>query len=98
MLVAWEEKRISTFWDNQGLGEGTYDVEITLFYEGQTTKLDGKIEIIVPEEDKSFFEKYLNFTSFGKYLTTTNLLIALVLLLIIINIYILSRKRKSSKK
>ena len=84
-LEPWEKKIISTFWDPEGLGEGTYNVEITLFYEGQTTKITEKIEIIVLKEKISFFKKYF---------TTTNLLIAAVLLLILINIIILVRKRK----
>ena len=84
-LEPWEKKMISTFWDTQGLGEGTYDLDITLFYEGQTTKITEKIEIIVPKEEISIFEKYF---------TMANLLIVVVLLLIIINIIILVKKRK----
>ena len=84
-LEPWEKKMISTLWDIQGLGEGTYDLDITLFYEGQTTKITEKIEIIVPKEEISIFKKYF---------TMTNLLIVAVLLLIIINIIILVKKRK----
>jgi hypothetical protein len=66
----------------QGLDEGTYDVEITLFYQGQTTKLENVIGIVTKKEGLAGF------------LTVTNLLIAAVLLLIIINIIILVRKSK----
>ncbi|MAH01899.1 hypothetical protein CMO87_01550 [Candidatus Woesearchaeota archaeon] len=83
-LEPWEKKIVSTFWDTEGLGEGTYDVEIILFYEGQTTKLNDVIEIITEKEEISIL----------KYLTTTNLLIAAVLLLITINIIIIAKKRK----
>ena len=62
-LEPWDQKILSTFWDTQGLGEGTYDAEITLFYEGQKTKLDGKIEIIIPKEETQFFKKYITTTS-----------------------------------
>ena len=84
-LKPWEKKIISNFWDSKGLGKGTYDVEITLFYEGSTTKLNGKIDIIVLKEEASFFKKYF---------TTTNLLVIVVILLIIINIIILAKKRQ----
>ncbi len=83
-LEPWEKKKISTFWDNDGAGEGTYDVEINLFYEGKITKVTGKIEIITPKEE----------TSFKKYLAPINLLIVIVALLIIINIIVLFKKRK----
>tara|TARA_Y100000310_G_scaffold241784_1_gene245871 strand:+ start:32405 stop:33556 length:1152 start_codon:yes stop_codon:yes gene_type:complete len=85
-LEKWEKRKISTFWDTQGLGEGTYDVEIILFYEGQRTKLVEKIEIIAPKKEESMLE----------YLTMTNLLIVAVLLLIIINIIILVKKPRKS--
>lgn len=88
-LEPWETKMISTFWDNKGLGEGTYDMEITLFYEGKTTQLGDVIEIIAPKEGIAIFKNYL---------TMTNLLIAAVLLLIIINIIILIKKPKASGK
>jgi hypothetical protein len=81
-LEPWEKDTISTFWDMQGLDEGTYDVEITLFYQGQTTKLENVIGIVTKKEGLAGF------------LTVTNLLIAAVLLLIIINIIILVRKSK----
>jgi hypothetical protein len=81
-LEPWEKKTISTFWDMQGLDEGTYDVEINLFYQGQTTELKDAIEIVTKKEELAGF------------LTVTNLLIAAVLLLIIINIIILVRKSK----
>ncbi len=83
-LQPWEKKKISTFWDNEGLGEGAYDIELNLFYEEKITKITGKIEIIVPKEE----------ISFKKYLTATNLLIAVVVLLIIINIIVLFKKSK----
>ncbi len=84
-LGPWEKKKISTLWDNEGLGEGAYDVEINLLYEGKTTKVAGKIEIIEPKEE-IWFKKYFNIT---------NLLItAVVLLLIITNIIVLFKKRK----
>ena len=86
-LEKWEKKIISTFWDPEGLGEGTYDAEITLFYEGRVTKLNGEIEIIVPKEEISLFDKYL---------TTTNLLIVLVVLLVIINMIALVKKSKKA--
>ena len=84
-LEPWEKKTISAFWDPQGLGEGSYDVEITLFYEGEKTKLSGEIDIIVQKEEFSFFKKYV---------TVINLLIVLVVLLVIINIIILMKKSK----
>lgn len=83
-LEPWEKKKISTLWDNEGLGEGTYDVEVNLLYEGKTAKIAGKIEIIEPKEEMSF----------KQYLTATNLLIAVVALLIIINMVVLFKKRK----
>jgi len=83
-LQPWEKKKISTFWDNEGLGEGTYDMEISLFYEGKTNKVSGKIEIIMPKEK----------ISYKKYLTTTNILVIVVILLVIINIIVLISRRK----
>jgi hypothetical protein len=84
-LEPWSKKVISTFWDTQGLGEGAYDVEIVLFYEGRITKLNGKIDIIVPRVKTSFFKKYF---------TTTNLLVAVIVLLIIMNLIVLMKKHK----
>ena len=81
-LEPWEKDTISTFWDMQGLDEGTYDVEINLFYQGQTTELKDAIEIVTKKEELAGF------------LTMTHLLIAAVLLLIIINIIILVKKSK----
>ncbi len=83
-LEPWERKKISTFWDNEWLDEGTYDAEINLFYEGKITKVIGKIGIIMPKEK----------ISFKKYLTTTSVLILVVIALIIINIAVLISKRK----
>ncbi len=83
-LEPWEKKKISTFWDNEGIGEGAYDIDIDLIYEGKTTKISGKIEIILPKEE----------ISFKKYFTAINLLIIVVALLIIINIIVLFKKRK----
>ncbi|HJO02224.1 MAG TPA: hypothetical protein QF458_04860 [Candidatus Woesearchaeota archaeon] len=85
-LEPWEKKTISTFWDMQGLDEGTYDVEINLFYQGQTTELKDAIEIVTKKEELAGF------------LTMTHLLIAAVLLLIIINIIILVKKSKKWKQ
>ena len=84
-LKPWERKITNTFWDTHGLGEGTYDAKITLFYEDKQTRVDGKIDIILPEEETSFLKKYFN---------STNLLVVAVILLIIINIIVLIKKRK----
>ena len=83
-LEPWESEVISTFWDAAGLAEGVYDVTIMLVYEDKKTEVSGKIEIREEKERKPI----------SAYLTGTNLLIALVLLLAIINIVLLIGKKK----
>ena len=89
--MPWEKKKVSTLWDNEGLGEGIYDVEIIVLYEEKTTKISGKIEIMREPEPKEEI-------SLKKYLTVTNMLIAAAAVLIVINIIILLKRRKREEK
>ena len=83
-IEPWQKSKLSTFWDTTELAEGNYNVKITVYYAGTSSTLDSEIIILKPKE--SFISKYVN---------TTTILIALVMLLIIFNIIILwKRKRK----
>lgn len=84
-LEPWERKEVSTFWETHGMGEGAYDAEITLFYQGSQSKSNGKVYLRIPKEKMNFVDKYV---------TTTNLLIFAVVLLILINLIVLLKKRR----
>lgn len=91
-LKPWEKKLISTFWETQGLGEGIYDAEITLFYDGKTTKIKDIIEIAIEEE------KIAGKTSLVGYIAETNLSIVGVLILIAAIVIIIERRIIRRKK
>jgi hypothetical protein len=84
-LNPWEKIKISTFWDNSGLGAGTYDSKIILTYNDKSDTHNSKIEIVSPEVKLNFFNKYLNLT---------NALVLVAALLIVINLLIVIMRRK----
>ena len=91
-LKRWEKKLISTFWETQGLGEGTYDAEITLFYEEKKTKIRDVIEITIKEE------KITGKASLVDYIAGMNLSIVAIILLIVVSVIIIERKFIRRKK
>lgn len=84
-LEAWERKVISTFWDNSGIQEGIYDLDITLFYNGKAKTTLGKVEII--SDEKGSFS-----------INTTVILVLIVVILIMINILVLYKKKDKKRR
>ena len=82
-LEPWQVTKLSTFLDTTGLGEGIYNIKITIYYAGTSSTLDGEVYILKPEE--SFISKYINITT---------ILIVFVVLLIIFNAVILLKRKK----
>lgn len=88
-IEPWERLEISTFWDNKGLGVGTYPIKMTLYYQGARTEEEGEIQIISATDDGKFsFDGIFNFTT---------LLVVFIVILVLVNVFILLRRKKKEK-
>jgi hypothetical protein len=84
-LLPWERKSISSFLDLRGVNEGEYNVEISLLYGGKTEIISGHVDIIPVNRDLSL----------SRFFNSTNILIGVTILLVILNIILLKRNSKS---
>ena len=89
-VLPWGREELTGFWDATDVGEGTYDIEFTINYEGTSDRYEGKI-VVEKEKITVPFYKKIN-------LTTTLIIIGLALLLINIIILLKKKKPKKSKK
>lgn len=92
-MLPWEKKIITTYWDTNNIEIGSYDAEITIYYEGKTTIERGKIEVVKKKE--ALVEKPGAITI---SLSTTTILILIIILLIIIDIIWITKKRGNKRK
>ncbi len=92
-LGPWEKKTITTYWDTKNVEIGSYDAEITIYYESKTTVETGKVSVVKKKE--VLVEKPGAITI---SLSTTTILILIIILLIIIDIIWITKKGRSKRK
>jgi len=90
-LPPWEKKTITAYWDTNNIEIGSYDAEMTIYYESKTTVEIGKVEVV--EKKEALVEKPGVIS-----LSTTTILILIIILLIIIDIIWITKKGRSERK
>jgi len=90
-LAPWDRGVIIAYWDTNNVEAGSYDAEITVYYEGKTTVETGKVSVV---EKKEALVERPGLIS----LSTTTILILIIILLIIIDIIWITKKGRNKGK
>jgi hypothetical protein len=83
--------QVETYWETEGLATGTYDVDITLYYQGLTTTKKAKINIIegtAPEIERS--------QGLSSKVIVYSIIIAVVIIILIASYFIFRKGNKGS--
>jgi hypothetical protein len=85
-MDSFAKSTLTTFWETSGTNIGSHSMLITLHYAGRNTTEDGNIDVVLKEVEKP------------SPLNATNVLLAVVVFLIVVNVVWFMRRRKKDRE
>ena len=82
-LAPWEEKRLETYFDAIEFENGTYNINIKLFYEDTFNEKNTTLNVVLPQKEETDAEEEIP-KAFGPVSPATTIILIAVIVLIII--------------